>query len=86
MYTLLDHLWIPYLLVNIPAPGPPEAVKVLVTTTTSLIVSWLPPRLPNGIITKYNVYVRSVDTRVIPCQSDNHGYVYGCEIQVFLLS
>ncbi|KAK6627070.1 hypothetical protein RUM44_009547 [Polyplax serrata] len=40
-------------------PGPPEDIKVVVKSPQSLVVSWLPPKEPNGLITKYNLYMRS---------------------------
>ncbi|KAG8230029.1 hypothetical protein J437_LFUL009995 [Ladona fulva] len=42
-------------------PGPPADIKVVVSSPQSLLVSWLPPKEPNGIITKYNLYNRVVD-------------------------
>lgn len=45
---------------EIVAPGPPEDIKVFPTSQQSLLISWLPPAEPNGIITKYNLYTRFV--------------------------
>lgn len=42
-------------------PDPPERVKSVVNSDTSVIISWLPPRRPNGILTKYIVYIRILD-------------------------
>lgn len=42
------------------APGPPADIKVVVMSSSSLLVSWLPPLEPNGIVTKYNLYARYV--------------------------
>ncbi|XP_030383245.1 Down syndrome cell adhesion molecule-like protein Dscam2 [Scaptodrosophila lebanonensis] len=42
-------------------PDAPERIKSVVSSNHSVIVSWLPPRRPNGIITKYNVYIRILD-------------------------
>ncbi|XP_065827130.1 uncharacterized protein [Oscarella lobularis] len=36
-------------------PGPPEAVRVFATRKATLIVSWFPPKKPNGIITEYEI-------------------------------
>ncbi|XP_063239602.1 LOW QUALITY PROTEIN: cell adhesion molecule Dscam2-like [Bacillus rossius redtenbacheri] len=44
-------------------PGPPADIKVVVSSAQSLLVSWLPPADPNGIVTKYNLYTRIVDGR-----------------------
>ncbi|XP_049839470.1 Down syndrome cell adhesion molecule-like protein Dscam2 [Schistocerca gregaria] len=37
-------------------PGSPAAVKALTLTSDSILVSWLPPEQPNGLITQYTVY------------------------------
>lgn len=42
-------------------PGPPADIKVVVSSPQALLVSWLPPFEPNGAITKYSVYKRTVD-------------------------
>ncbi|XP_045464508.1 Down syndrome cell adhesion molecule-like protein Dscam2 isoform X3 [Harmonia axyridis] len=42
-------------------PGPPFDIKVVVSSPQSLRVSWLPPIEPNGMLTKYNLYKRSMD-------------------------
>lgn len=42
-------------------PDAPELVKSVVNTESSVIISWLPPRRPNGLITKYNVYIRVLE-------------------------
>lgn len=42
-------------------PGPPADIKVVVSSPQSLLVSWLPPFEPNGVITKYNLHKRSGD-------------------------
>merc|ERR1719361_1627925 len=39
-------------------PGPPASIKVVVDRQDAVVVSWLPPRQPNGVIVHYNVYVR----------------------------
>ncbi|XP_025829144.1 Down syndrome cell adhesion molecule-like protein Dscam2 isoform X2 [Agrilus planipennis] len=44
-------------------PGPPIDIKVIVSSPQALLISWLPPQEPNGIITKYILYKRSVDGR-----------------------
>lgn len=45
-------------LVGVAAPGAPADIKVAVSSSNSLVVSWLPPNDPNGLITKYNLYNR----------------------------
>lgn len=42
-------------------PDPPERIKSVVNSESSVIISWLPPRRPNGIVTKYTVYIRILD-------------------------
>lgn len=42
-------------------PDPPERIKSVVNGESSVIISWLPPRRPNGIVTKYTVYIRVLD-------------------------
>ncbi|KAH8378332.1 hypothetical protein KR093_010752 [Drosophila rubida] len=42
-------------------PDAPELVKSAVSTESSVIISWLPPRRLNGLITKYNVYIRILE-------------------------
>ncbi|KAJ9598443.1 hypothetical protein L9F63_010887, partial [Diploptera punctata] len=51
------------------APGSPADIKVVVSSPQSLLVSWIPPTEPNGVITKYNLYTRMVDGR----DELNHG-------------
>ncbi|XP_071439149.1 cell adhesion molecule Dscam2-like [Hetaerina americana] len=41
-------------------PDAPAGIKSVVSSGTSVIVSWLPPIKANGIITTYNLHVRSV--------------------------
>lgn len=42
-------------------PEAPAAVKAIVSSEESVIVSWLPPRRLNGVLTKYTVYIRIMD-------------------------
>lgn len=42
-------------------PDPPERIKSVVNSETSVIISWLPPRRANGIVTRYTVYIRILD-------------------------
>jgi hypothetical protein len=39
-------------------PEAPSAVKALVMSGDSILVSWKPPEQPNGIVSQYTVYVR----------------------------
>lgn len=45
------------------APEAPADIKVVVSSSQSLYVSWLPPKEANGLITKYNLYTRAVNGR-----------------------
>ncbi|KPJ00029.1 Down syndrome cell adhesion molecule-like protein CG42256 [Papilio xuthus] len=47
-------------------PGPPSAIKLLVSSPTSLLVSWKKPDQPNGEITHYTVYVKPVSSTGAP--------------------
>ncbi|XP_059481325.1 cell adhesion molecule Dscam2-like isoform X4 [Neocloeon triangulifer] len=40
-------------------PEAPERVKAAVSSPSTVIISWLPPRRPNGVLTKYTVHLRS---------------------------
>lgn len=42
-------------------PDAPERLKSIANSETSAIISWLPPRRLNGIITKYNVFIRILE-------------------------
>ncbi|KAJ2944867.1 hypothetical protein O0L34_g1758 [Tuta absoluta] len=48
------------------APGPPAAIKVLVSSSSSILVSWKRPDQPNGEITHYTVYVKPVSSTISP--------------------
>ena len=39
--------------------GPPVNVTTLNSTDYSMQILWQPPRLPNGVITHYNIYIRN---------------------------
>ncbi len=51
---------IPMTIFSFPAsvPGPPGAIKAVVRSGNSIVVSWLPPELSNGIVQRYHIYVR----------------------------
>ncbi|XP_068082151.1 cell adhesion molecule Dscam2 [Anabrus simplex] len=42
-------------------PEAPEKVKAVVSSEDAVVISWLPPRRPNGILTKYTVYIRVLE-------------------------
>lgn len=39
-------------------PSPPQRIKALALTAETVLVSWLPPSSPNGVISHYTVYHR----------------------------
>ncbi|XP_022178264.1 Down syndrome cell adhesion molecule-like protein Dscam2 [Myzus persicae] len=47
-----------YCLTEQDVPGPPDNVKALTVTSSSILVSWMQPKHPNGVIIKYTVYVK----------------------------
>lgn len=48
------------------APEAPTAVKALVYSAQSILVSWRPPSQPNGIISQYTVYSREEGSEAEP--------------------
>ncbi|XP_043798140.1 Down syndrome cell adhesion molecule-like protein Dscam2 isoform X4 [Apis laboriosa] len=42
-------------------PDAPERVKAVTSNEDAVVISWLPPRRPNGILTKYTVHIRVLD-------------------------
>lgn len=42
-------------------PDAPERIKSVVNGPSSVIISWLPPRRPNGVVIHYTVYIRVLD-------------------------
>uniref|UniRef100_A0A3B5M0A6 Down syndrome cell adhesion molecule like 1 n=1 Tax=Xiphophorus couchianus TaxID=32473 RepID=A0A3B5M0A6_9TELE len=40
-------------------PGRPAGIKAVPSSASSVVVSWLPPHKPNGIIRKYTIYCSS---------------------------
>ncbi|XP_033213818.1 Down syndrome cell adhesion molecule-like protein Dscam2 [Belonocnema kinseyi] len=42
-------------------PGAPERVKAVASAEDAVVISWLPPRRPNGVLTKYTVFIRVLD-------------------------
>ncbi|VVC34250.1 Hypothetical protein CINCED_3A009503 [Cinara cedri] len=47
-----------YCLTEQDIPGPPDNIKALTVTSSSILVSWTPPKQPNGVVIKYTVYVK----------------------------
>jgi hypothetical protein len=44
-------------------PGPPMAVKASIMSADSILLSWQPPSMPNGVVTQYTVYQRTVEPK-----------------------
>lgn len=42
-------------------PGPPSAIRALPSGPQSVVVSWLPPERPNGVLTHYTLYYRPLN-------------------------
>ncbi|XP_069692741.1 cell adhesion molecule Dscam2-like [Periplaneta americana] len=42
-------------------PEAPEKVKAVPSSENSAFIGWLPPRRPNGIVTKYTIYLRVLE-------------------------
>lgn len=42
-------------------PDAPERIKAIVSGESRVIICWQPPRRPNGIVTKYTVYIRILE-------------------------
>ncbi|XP_044574410.1 Down syndrome cell adhesion molecule-like protein Dscam2 isoform X3 [Cotesia glomerata] len=42
-------------------PDVPERVKAVPAADNVVIISWLPPKRPNGVVTKYTMYIRALD-------------------------
>ncbi|XP_046989035.1 Down syndrome cell adhesion molecule-like protein 1 homolog [Schistocerca americana] len=42
-------------------PDEPADIKALVMDSETILLSWRPPKYPNGILTKYKVYIKSLD-------------------------
>ena len=43
-------------------PSPPLSATVADKTSTTLLVTWLPPATPNGVLTSYEVYYKGVSS------------------------
>lgn len=46
------------LIILVTVPSQPQKIKALAFSSDSVLVSWLPPLYPNGIISHYTVYFR----------------------------
>ncbi|XP_011342293.1 Down syndrome cell adhesion molecule-like protein Dscam2 isoform X3 [Ooceraea biroi] len=61
-------------------PDAPERVKAVVSGENAVVISWLPPRRPNGLLIQYTVYIRvlnqgkevKITQSVLPAQKLHH--------------
>ncbi|KAF3847712.1 hypothetical protein F7725_020740 [Dissostichus mawsoni] len=61
-------------------PGPPAGIKTVPSSSSSVVVSWLPPHKPNGIIRKYTIYCSSPGSgQPPPCRVWDDYYVNECD-------
>lgn len=51
-------------LLFVAVPEEPEDIKALVLAPDAIIVSWRPPRKPNGLVQTYTVYGKLKDSSV----------------------
>uniref|UniRef100_T1J6R6 Fibronectin type-III domain-containing protein n=1 Tax=Strigamia maritima TaxID=126957 RepID=T1J6R6_STRMM len=42
-------------------PEPPVSIKVLPSSSDSVVVAWKPPQKSNGALVKYNIYYKSIE-------------------------
>ena len=42
-------------------PGPPSSIRALPAGAHSIVVSWLPPERPNGVLEHYTLYYRPLN-------------------------
>ncbi|XP_011055035.1 PREDICTED: LOW QUALITY PROTEIN: Down syndrome cell adhesion molecule-like protein Dscam2 [Acromyrmex echinatior] len=61
-------------------PDAPERVKAVVSGENAVVISWLPPRRPNGLLIQYTVYIRvleqgqevKITKSILPAQNLHH--------------
>ncbi|XP_072746741.1 cell adhesion molecule Dscam2 isoform X2 [Anoplolepis gracilipes] len=60
-------------------PDAPERVKWVVSGENAVVISWLPPRRPNGLLIQYTVYIRMLEQgqdkiikNTLPAQNLHH--------------
>jgi len=62
--------------VLITVPEAPAALKALVMSTESVLVSWKPPAEPNGDVNQYTVYIKPSGDNKDVCIINNIGNVF----------
>ncbi|XP_039305816.1 Down syndrome cell adhesion molecule-like protein Dscam2 isoform X4 [Solenopsis invicta] len=61
-------------------PDAPERVKAVISGENAVVISWLPPRRPNGMLIQYTVYIRvleqgqevKITKSILPAQNLHH--------------
>ncbi|KAL6259045.1 hypothetical protein P5V15_008967 [Pogonomyrmex californicus] len=61
-------------------PDAPERVKAVVSGENAVVISWLPPRRPNGLLIQYTVYIRvleqgqevKITKNILPAENTHH--------------
>lgn len=46
-------------------PDEPQDIKVVLSTQTAVLITWLPPERPNGVIQKYTIFWKSDDSEQV---------------------
>ncbi|KAK6619885.1 hypothetical protein RUM44_006285 [Polyplax serrata] len=50
-----------YCITDESTPEAPSAIKAVVSSENAVVISWLPPKNCNGVLTKYTVYIRVLE-------------------------
>ncbi|KAK6634651.1 hypothetical protein RUM43_012052 [Polyplax serrata] len=50
-----------YCITDESTPEAPSAIKAVVSSESAVVISWLPPKNCNGVLTKYTVYIRVLE-------------------------
>ena len=57
IFVLVVYCMVVHWLCALAPAGPPVNVRVEDANSYSVLVQWLPPEVPNGIITHYSIYI-----------------------------
>ena len=57
IFVLVMYCMVVHWLYALAPAGPPVNVRVTNASSYSVLVQWLPPEVPNGIITHYSIYI-----------------------------
>ena len=55
MYTIVLAIIIAMIYNSFVAPSEPQHLEIVTVTSTSVTLQWMPPKYPNGVITRYAV-------------------------------